>query len=126
VNRFNSSNKNIVGFLKQEIIDLLSIELKAGDIRLFPGSVKHIKKRRLNCYKRHKNKIPEIINTPDYVGTSPKYPNSVKFIKKYNDNILVAIRLENLKGLCVVTMYDVTESKIVNMLKHNRIKELKK
>jgi hypothetical protein len=121
----NSNNKNLVGYLKQEIIDLLKIELKAGDVRLFSGSMKHIRNRRVNCYKRYKNKIPEIIRTPDYVGTSPKYPNSMEFIKKYDANILVAIRLENLKGLCVVTMYDVTESKIANMLKHNRIKKLK-
>ena len=120
----NSEGKNIVSFLEQYIIELLDLELKPGEIKLLYGGIRHIKKRRWACYYNYKDKIPEIIKTPDYVGTHPKYFNSVEYIKKVGDNILVAIRLDDINGLCVVTMYDVTDSKITTMLKHGRIKKL--
>ena len=47
-----------------------------------------------------------------------------EFIKKIDENILVAIRLDDIEGLCVATMYDVTDSKIVIMLKYGRIKKI--
>ena len=120
----NPEGKNIVGFLEQYIIELLDLELKPGEIKLLHGGIKHIKKRRLDCYNNYKDKIPEIIKIPDYVGTHPKYLNSVEFIKNIDENILVAIRLDDIEGLCVATMYDVTDSKIVVMLKYGRIKKI--
>jgi hypothetical protein len=111
----------IVGFLKQEIIDLLGLELVCGDIKIYPGDINHIIERRQDCYNINKDRIPEILEYPDYVGEHPKYENSVEFIKQYEENILVAVRLENPRGLCVVTMYDVTYSKILSMLRYGRI-----
>jgi hypothetical protein len=120
----NSSDENVVGFLELHIIKLLNLELEPGEIRLLHGGIKHIKDRRLDCYNKYKDKIPEIIKNPDYIGTHPKYLNSVEFIKKVGDNILVVIGQNYTKNLCVITMYDVTDSKIVTMLKYGRIKKL--
>ncbi len=122
----NSNRKNIVGYLKSDIIKLLNLEISPGEIKLFYGGIKHIKNRRLDCFKNYKDKIPEIIRTPDYVGTHPKYLNSVEYIKKMNTNILVAVRSDEFRGLYVATMYDITDSKIIKMLKYGRIKKADK
>jgi len=120
----NSEDKNIVGFLELHIIKLLNLDLEPGEIKLYSGGIKHIKKRRLDCYNNYKDKIPEIIKTPDYVGSHPKYRNSVDFIKRIDDNILVVIGQNYAKNLCVITMYDITDSKITSMLKCGRIKKI--
>jgi len=113
----------VVGFLEQNIIDILGVDLKPGVIKLLPGGIKHIRKKRLTYFEDYINKVPEIIKTPDYVGTNPKYANSVEYVKKYTDNILVAVRLECFTTLCVVTLYDITDSKIATMIEHGRIIE---
>ena len=117
-----------VGYLKKEIIDLLKINLKPGEIKLLSGGIKHIRKRRTNCFNSYINKIPDIIKSPDYIGTNPKYLKSVEYIKKIDKNILVAVRLSHyggLRGLSVATMYEITESKILSMLSYDRIIKMK-
>lgn len=116
------TTKTTVGFLTQKIILLLDLKLEPGDIKLLPGDVQHIKEKRLDCFNNHKDKIPKIIEDPDYVGTNPKYPNSVEYVKKFEYYILVAVILRRKKDLCVITMFDVTDSKINTMLKYGRIK----
>ena len=114
-----------VGYLKKEIIDLLKINLKPGEIKLLSGGIKHIRKRRTNCFNSYINKIPDIIKSPDYIGTNPKYLKSVEYIKKIDKNILVAVRLSPYGCLSVATMYEITESKILSMLSYGRIIKMK-
>ena len=114
-----------VGYLEKSIIDLLSVELNPGEIKLLPGGIKHIRKKRPDCFDKYLGKISSIISKPDYIGSNPKYLNSIEYIKKIEENILVAVRLDNKKCiLCVATMYQVTDSKINRMLKKNRIIKL--
>jgi len=114
-----------VGLLKQKVIDILSVNLLPAEIFLLWGGIKHIKNKRLVCFKNHLNDIPEIIKNPEYVGTNPKYPDSVEFLKEIRGiNILVAVTQNSQKILQISTMYDVTPSKLANMLSYNRIKKL--
>lgn len=114
-----------VGYLKKNIINLLNIELNPGEIKLLPGGIKHIRGKRPGCFDKYLSKISSIISKPDYIGSNPKYPNSVEYIKKIEENVLVAIRLNNKKSiLCVATMYPITDSKIKRMVIKNRIIKL--
>ncbi len=115
-----------VGLLKQKVIDILSVNLLPAEIFLLWGGIKHIKNKRLICFKNHLNDIPEIIKNPEYIGTNPKYPDSVEFLKEMGGvNILVAVS-QNLQGILqIATMYDVTSSKLATMIEHNRMKKLK-
>ena len=113
-----------VGYLERKIIDILDIDLKPGEIKLLPGGIKHICRKRLDCFNKYFSRIPEIIKSPDYVGVNPKYQNSIEYIKEFTDNILVAIRLQDSGSFSVVTMFYVTDSKISSMLRYGRIKKL--
>ena len=117
----NSSLVLRVGYLKKDLINLLKLDLKPGEIVLLPGGIKHIRRKRKQIYLGYITKIPEIIDKPDYIGKNPKYSNSVEFIKKINKNVLVAIRPNNKGILNVATMFEVTDSKISRMLKYSRI-----
>ena len=114
-----------VGYLKKDVINLLKLDFKPGEIVLLPGGIKHIRKKRKQFYLGYITKIPEIIDKPDYVGTNPKYSNSIEFIKKINTYVLVAIRPNNKGVLNVVTMFEVTDSKVSKMLKYSRIINMK-
>ena len=69
--------------------------------------------------------IPDIIKSPDYIGINPNEngTESIELIKRYKDNILVGIKLDEENGyLYVSTMHDVQESKISRRLHSGRIK----
>jgi hypothetical protein len=114
-----------VGYLKKSIIDKLKINLNPGEIYLLQGGLKHIERKRKNFFQEYINLLPDVIKNPDYIGTNPKYKNSVEFIKKVKKNVLVAIRSNEFGTLSVVTMFEVTNAKINRMLKHNRIFNIK-
>ena len=115
-----------VGLLKQEVINTLKVNLLPAEIYLLMGGIKHIRNKRQTCFKNHLNEIPEIIKNPEYIGTNPRYPNSVEFLKEIRGiNVLVAISINSQKVLQVSTMYTVTSSKLATMIEHNRMKKLK-
>jgi len=114
-----------VGYLEKSIIDLIKVKLSPGEIKLFSGGIKHIRKKRPDFFDKYLSEIPSIISRPDYIGSNPKYPNSIEYIKKIEENVLVAVRLDNKKSvLSIATMYPITESKIKRMVIKNRIIKL--
>ena len=63
--------------------------------------------------------IPEIIKSPDYIGVKNK-DLSIQFIKRYEDNILIAVRMDSKGRLSFRTMYTITESQLSDYLKKDR------
>lgn len=86
----------------------------------------HMKKRNHeNCLK-YVECIPEIIKAPDYIGVNPneKKTDSVELVKRYEDNVLVGIKLDkSSEYLYVSTMHDIPETKIARRLHSGRLKE---
>lgn len=115
-----------VGKYKSEFNDILDINISELDIYRSNGLSVHMTKRRHENCLRYIDCIPEIINEPDYIGVNPneKETESIELIKRYDDNVLVGIKLDKDRGyLYVSTMYDVQESKIQRRLYSGRIKE---
>lgn len=63
--------------------------------------------------------IPEIIDKPDYLGVKQK-DSSIQFIKRYKDNILVAVRIDRKGRLSFRTMYTITESQLADYIRKGR------
>ena len=86
------------------------------------GLPSHMKKHgHAHCIK-YLDKIPEILKKPDYIGKNSKEENSVEFIKKYDGNILVAIKLDKTGDyLYVASMYELKESKLMRRLNSGRM-----
>lgn len=114
----------IAGVLKQEYIDLIGIDIPSTKIYIYPGAIKHIKKKHIEDFNKYFKFIPDIISNPDYVGKNPKEKDSIELIKYIDDNVLVAVKLDPSGYLYLSSMYSLTESKVPKRLKSGRIKKI--
>lgn len=114
----------LVGEYKPEFNSILQREIPCLKIYQSSGLKIHIKKSHSNVLQYLEN-IPEIILFPDFIGCHPKEDNSVEFVKCYEKNILLAVKLDMGKNyLYVASLYDVTDSKIQNRLNSGRLKKV--
>lgn len=91
-----------IAFIKKEIIDLLKLDL-SPDTPVYIGdtNLEHIKNRHPYEYEKYLPDMEYIIETPDYVGISPK-DSSILFVKLYEvqgEYIRVAVRITS-NGTC--------------------------
>ena len=115
-----------VGEYRGEYNEILSINLPCASIYVSKGLTKHIQYRHSNCLI-YIDKIPEIIESPDYIGKNPHEPNSVELVKIYEDNIQIGIKMDLDKNyLYVATLYDIKQSKIERRLNSGRLKNINK
>lgn len=114
-----------VGKYKEEFNKQLNINLPIDNIYQSDGLTIHIKKRHPG-FEKYISDIPDIINSPDYIGVNPKEADSVELIKLLDDNILVAVKLDkNDNRLFVASLYNVSNAKLQNRLNSGRIKKYK-
>ncbi|MCD7906028.1 MAG: hypothetical protein LUG24_10875 [Clostridiales bacterium] len=120
------SDKGIkVGKYNLDFNDILGLDIEELDIYRPKGLYAHMKKRNHDRCLKYIDKIPEIVENPDYIGVNPneKGGESLELIKKYKGNVLVGIKLDkNNNHLYVSTMYAVQDSKIERRLFSGRIK----
>lgn len=117
----NTNKIQVVGKLRQEIIDLLGITLVAGDILMYPGAIKHIQRKRPDDFNKYFQRIPEIISEPDYVGVHPTEHDSVEFVKVIDNDVLVAVKFSPEGYLYLSSMYALTPVKVPKRLKSGRL-----
>ncbi|MFZ2539311.1 MAG: hypothetical protein WAX04_10475 [Oscillospiraceae bacterium] len=125
----NNTNDDIlyaVGKYKQVFNDTLAINLPCETIYQSIGLKVHVSKKHSHCLK-YLNSISEIISSPDYIGCNPKESSSIEFIKCYDENIKVAVKLDTRKNyLYVASLYDIKDAKLQTHLHSGRLKEFNK
>lgn len=117
-----------VGELTQQHIDKLGLKAKPRNIKFAYDRVSHCKKhindfKDITSYNKSMANIPNIIKNPDYIGYNQKN-NGIEYIKRLDDVTLVAIRLKSNGDLFLRSIYPISESKLNNGIKSNRIKKL--
>lgn len=115
-----------VGKYNTDFNDILGLNLSELDIYRSKGLPTHMIKSRHYKALKYIDFIPDIIKSPDYIGVNPNEDSnkSIELIKKYKDNILIGIKLDEENGYFYVsTMHDVQEGKITRRLHSGRIKE---
>lgn len=77
-----------VGKYNKRFNQILNISITQENIFRSKGLQTHLLKRKhSNCIK-YIEKIPEIINHPDYVGINPNEKgDSIELVKRYDDNV---------------------------------------
>ena len=109
-----AQNNFKIGVYKGQYDTLLGRVLPKLNIIQSEGLEKHVSKRHPSCLK-YLSKVSEIISSPDYVGINPKESDSFELIKKYDDNILVGIKLDIKNDYYyIATLHDIKQSKIDN------------
>ena len=94
------------------------------DILFWAARVKHIEKHRSdfnteNDFDDCCKKIPSIIEKPDYISIHPK-DESVSFIKKFDQNVSVAIKISTEGEMVFRTMYPLRDSQLNNYIANGR------
>ena len=114
-----------VGKYNPKFNEILGIEIDELEIYRSKGLPTHmVKRKHFNCLK-YIDYIPDIIESPDYIGVNPNEDGtSIEIIKRYKDNVMIGIKLDtDGEYLYVSTVHDVQESKIARRLHSGRIKE---
>lgn len=112
-----------VGTYQERFNEQLGLSLPVGTIYRSDRLINHIQRRHPDCVD-YMDKLPEMIAAPDYIGTNPKEPNSMELVKVFEDNILVAVKLDVKKGyLYVASFYDITDGKLHNRVNSGRLQK---
>lgn len=98
----------LVGFLNQEVIDQLGLTYKPSSIYIGVSNIEHIKRKHPTEFDAYLQKIPEIIEHPDYIGKHPKQ-GGVEFIKRFDKDVMVSVRLSSKGTAYVRSLYMVSE-----------------
>ncbi len=120
-------DKSKIAFLQKRCPELLE-RIKGRTIFFWKDRIDHIKKHTYESSDLSIEKmcdlIPEIIDKPDYLGVRKK-DFGIQFIKRYEDNILVAVRMDSKGRLSFRTMYTITESQLSDYLRKGSAWEFK-
>lgn len=115
------SHLKTVGQYLEMYNQLLGLRLPCGNVFQSEGLLKHIAKRHPHCLQ-YIDQITEILDNPDYVGKNPAETDSVEFVKCYEDNILVAVKLDIRQNyLYVASLYDIKQSKLERRVNSGRL-----
>ncbi len=122
-------SKEQIEFIKQKQPNIID-RIQNNSVIMWDDRLEHIQKHRLDFqdiyeFDDYVNQIPEIIKNPDYIGFKDK-DNSLQFIKKFTDNILVAVRVTNNGELSFRTMFKITDSQLNNYIRKGTAWKYKK
>ena len=120
-------NENIkVGVYIEKFNELTGQNLPLLDImQAVPGLEKHVLKGHSE-YVDYLSCIPEIIESPDYIGHNARHPNSIELVKVYGENIQIAVKLDEKNGYYfVASLYEVSEKKVQDRLFSGRLQRFK-
>ncbi|MGL5675986.1 MAG: PBECR2 nuclease fold domain-containing protein [Cellulosilyticaceae bacterium] len=111
----------IAGVLEEAIATLLQVEVNQNEILIYPGAIKHMKKRHPHAFREYFKKVPEILANPDYVGMSGQNPTRIEFVKQYKESILVALKYNEDNQLFVSSMYIIEDNRIEKRMHYGRL-----
>ena len=113
-------NLKIIGQFNKVFNDILSADFPSIPIYKSDGLKKHVEKRHPHCAP-YLDKIEEILNSPDYIGT--KDATSIELIKVYDNNILLALQIDKSSDyFYAASLYDISDAKLNNRLHSGRLK----
>ena len=113
--------------ISSEIKEIFEVEIDNNRIIYSrEGLYKHILKRNHNDVIKYFDNLEDIVSNPDYVGMSNRNNSpSFEYLKCYEDNVLVAVRLNKKKGFFyIASMYIITDSKLESRIRSGRLKDL--
>lgn len=120
--------KVTIGRVSKRVMDLLALPHAERDIILWKDRIRYLEKHRsdfLNdeAFDKHLRAIPEIVNSPDYVGLHPK-GDSIQFIKRIDELMLVAVRISNNRNWTFRSAYPISQETFSAYLEAGTVKKI--
>ncbi|AKG37774.1 hypothetical protein VK70_14510 [Paenibacillus durus ATCC 35681] len=108
-----TSDRVIIGRVTEEVLSMLSLSYGEKEIVLWKDRIKYLDKHRADfssdeAFEKHIKLIPQIIEKPDYVGLHPK-GDSIQYIKRIDELMLVAVRISNNKNWAFRSSYPISQ-----------------
>ncbi len=116
--------RQIAGYIDNEkIYQLIGVWFHTIEVEMYPGFIKHCKKKHPGIFEKYYQLIPEIIFNPDYIGKNPKETKSIEMYKRVDETLLLAIKLDPHGYLYLSSFYELNnaEFKIQKRLRKGRI-----
>lgn len=119
-----------IGVLTKEVIVLLGLNRLECDIILWEDRFQYIEKHKGDFkteadFYKHIAQIPSIIENPDYVGIHPG-KNSIEYIKKIDELMIVAVRIKQTGHLAFRSAYPISEKQLLNYFNSGTIFKLER
>lgn len=116
-----------IAYITQKVVDALNLDVLPGTpVFIGETNLEHIKSRHPYEYEKYLPDIGTIIDSPDYVGLSPK-DSSILFVKLYEVNgeyIRVAVRITS-GGRCYAkTLHLLSTSNAERYIEKGTLKKL--
>lgn len=109
-----------IGYLTKRVIKLLNLTFSDNTpILIGDSNINHMKNKHPNDYAKYKDKIPVILNCPDYIRSNPK-DNSIEYVKEFkidNEYVKIAVRVSNTNQLFVRSLYVLNSNRVKNYIK---------
>jgi hypothetical protein len=119
-----------IGILTKEVIDLLGLNRNECSIILWEDRFHYIEKHKSDFkneedFYKHISQIPDIIENPDYVGKHPG-KNSIEYIKKIDELMIVAVRIKETGNLAFRSAYPLTENQLSEYLNSGTVMKVER
>ena len=117
-----------IGKVTNDVIKLLGLSIEERDIVIWGDRIPHIERHKKDfeneCnYQTHIESIPDIIANPDFVSVHPN-GQSIEYIKKIDEIVLVAVRIKIKGSLAIRTAYPIKQAKLDSYIERGRAKRL--
>jgi hypothetical protein len=87
--------------------------------------IEHIQQQRADVYSEYKDRMPEIVESPDVVIEDPKNEDTIWAIKGYDKHALVVIKLNTSqpgeRKNSIITMWKVQEKNLRRYLRTKKV-----
>lgn len=117
--------KMVIAKISEDVVSKFNLHEYSRDIVMWDDRLKYVEKHikdydSLEQFEEHIELIPNILNSPDYIGIHPN-GKSLEFVKMISRTTMVAVRL-NAKGeLAFRTMYPLRISQFESYVKSGRL-----
>ena len=114
----------------EEYIDIGKIDIKkysklcenqiiTNEVIITYKQIEHINEERPGVFDKYKDKLEDVIKTPDYIIEDPKHKETGLVIKKYEKDVVVVLKLntsEEDKKNSIITIWEIKEKRLERYL----------
>lgn len=115
-----------IGSIKSNVIQALGLTVTDNTpIYLGPSNIQHMIQRHPADYQKYGQYIPDILASPDYVGTNPS-DGSIEYVKKFlvdGKYVKVAVRISGSGKYFARSLYVLNSNRVQNFIAKGTLKQ---
>ncbi len=105
--------------LNKSLYCKINSNITTDEVIITYKQIDHINEQRKGGYDKYKNKLEEIIISPDYIIEDTKHINTGLVIKQYDRNVVVVLKLntnsDNKKN-SIITIWEIKDKRLQRYL----------